>query len=112
MQYILDDDGEPQPCEDLQRWAVWMSTADRIVLRNAFGPLIVSTVFLGLDHRHWDGGDPVLWETMVFDVHDCCLDEHTRRYTSKLDALDGHREVCVAVEQLATTGNKKFSAEK
>ena len=28
------------------------------------GPLWVSTVFLGLDHRH---GDPLLFETMIFD---------------------------------------------
>ena len=35
MQYILDDDGEPQPCEDLQRWAVWMSTKKK--LGDSFG---------------------------------------------------------------------------
>lgn len=55
----------------------------------------VSTVFLGLDHNFWRrpeddplGYKPILWETMVFGGS---LDGEQRRYTSREEALKGHR---------------------
>jgi hypothetical protein len=105
IQYIINDDGEPEPCEDTLRWAVWFEDIhNRVVLQDRFGPLLVSTVFLGLDHNWLLTGPPVLWETMVFDESDGrkSLDDYSQRYTSKLEALEGHHEICVAVEALAT----------
>jgi hypothetical protein len=55
----------PEVCDDLMRWAEWLGTADRTVARTEVGPLLVSTVFLGSDHN-WEGGPPLLFETMVF----------------------------------------------
>jgi hypothetical protein len=86
--YILDAEGEPVACDDLHAWARWMATNDRgVVARDESVPgVLVSTVFLGVDHSHL-GGPPVLWETMIFGFQN---DKYQERYTSKADALAGH----------------------
>jgi hypothetical protein len=68
--YILDPSGEkPVPCPDAEEWAQWYENFDlRRVARAFIGrDLMVSTVFLAVDHAPF-GGPPVLWETMVFRV--------------------------------------------
>lgn len=63
--------------------------------------LMVSTVFLVLDHR-MGGGPPILWETMVFhggtrgwgDGRECW------RYASREAALAGHRRVVVTLREV------------
>lgn len=103
--YILDDDGEPQPVivydahghmdeQALISWAKWFETANRAVLRTAYGAVEVSTVFLSLNHNYYGEGPPILWETMVFGG---ALDGEQDRYTSKLDALAGHQAMCERV---------------
>ena len=48
--------------------------------------MLVSTVFLGIDHSFGEG-PPILWETMIFDgPHD----QFQERYTSKEEAIAGH----------------------
>lgn len=54
---------------------------------------VVSTVWLGLDHRTSDSGDPVIFETMVFPAEDNFMDIDCKRYTNEDDAIDGHIEV-------------------
>jgi hypothetical protein len=53
------------------------------------GPVRVSTVWLGLDHRMpWPGGGPpVIFETMVFGGAD---DQAQERYCTEAAALAGH----------------------
>lgn len=63
--YILDENKNPVPCEDLLTWGRWLETGDRIVKQDTFGDIRVSTVFLGLDHS-FGGGEPLLFETMIF----------------------------------------------
>jgi hypothetical protein len=99
--YILDEHGQPVPCEDLATWAQWFETADRRVAQDldegdegdAGKKVRVSTVFLGLDHN-WGGGPPILWETLVFGG---ALDGEMARYTSLADALAGHQAMCARV---------------
>lgn len=62
------------PCSSLEEWAAWLAAAlfsgavdPRIVKQEHVGPLFVSTVFLGHDHNFVPGGDPLLFETMIFD---------------------------------------------
>ena len=89
--YILDENGEPKAVDALT-WAKNFETADRNVAKDTIGKFLVSTVFLGLDHN-WSGeGLPVLWETMVFGLPDD--EEMMLRYTSKADALQGHKRTC------------------
>lgn len=49
----------------------------------------VSTVFLGTDHNHGDDGDPVVFETMVFDDNGTDMEEMIR-YSTFDRAIAGH----------------------
>lgn len=94
--YILNDDGQPEPCEDLLTWGRWMESREaRVVARDEFdGGVRVSTVFLGLDHS-FGAGEPVLWETMIFGGPHS---DYQERYTSREAALEGHREAVALVK--------------
>ena len=64
--YKLDENGDPIPCDDILEWGRWFETSNRHVARTEIVPgVVVSTVFLGLDHNFGALGPPVLWETMV-----------------------------------------------
>lgn len=92
--YILDERGEPVET-DLYTWAAWFEDPTNRVIahdRDESGTrdLLVSTIFLGLDHGYGDG-PPVLWETMVLKGKG---DVYCERYTSRAEALAGHRRAC------------------
>lgn len=65
INFILDANGEPIPEPDIMKWANWFEKGRKKVARTNIGRGYVSTVFLGLDHS-FTGGDPILWETMIF----------------------------------------------
>ena len=65
MNYTLDEKWNPVAEPDLMKWARWFNTAKRHIGNETIGDSQISTVFLGVDHG-FDGGSPVLWETMVF----------------------------------------------
>jgi hypothetical protein len=107
--YTLDDNGVPVECRNELEWANWFGTANRTVARTQVTPWIeVSTVFLGLDHRWYGDGPPILYETMVFvdtgkqrryfgrgplrPVYDDTL-EHQRRYATRAEALREHAKI-------------------
>jgi hypothetical protein len=48
MHYILD--GQQVRRVNLREWAKWFETADRVVKKDTINGVVVSTVFLGLDH--------------------------------------------------------------
>ncbi len=64
----------------------------RIVARNDVDHYWVSTVFLVIDHAFM-GGEPVLWETMVFRKDPPETDLYSERYTSREAAAQGHARV-------------------
>jgi hypothetical protein len=103
-QYILDENGNPVSESDILKWGTWMQNREQVrgdwdVLESG---VKVSTVFLGLDHS-WDGGPPVLWETMIFGgPHD----EYQERYTSLAAATEGHKQAL----QLATDTESNVQA--
>jgi len=75
-------------CGDLMKWAKWFETADRQVAKtNISDEIIVSTVFLGIDHNFL-GKLPILFETMVFGGK---LNEQMERYTTWQNAEEGHK---------------------
>ena len=102
--YILDNNNKPVAKPVLEA-SQWLKDNDnrRIVKRDEIGDILVSTVFLGLDHA-WDSDIPVLWETMIFGgTHD---QEYQERYTSYEDALEGHEvAVEIAIKSLITKEN-------
>ncbi len=87
--YILSMSGDPIPEPDLMTWALWFEkhNADRQVVRTELpGDVVVSTVFLGLDHS-FGRGEPQLFETMIFGGP---LDETQDRYATRQAAMNGH----------------------
>lgn len=51
----------------------------------------VSTVFLGLNHNFSEEGDPILFETMVFNGE---YDQEMERYCTYDEAVAGHKKWC------------------
>lgn len=100
--YILDDEHRPQEAELLE-WAAWFENwENRSVAFDTTALFEVSTVFLGIDHRGWSKGPPVLFETMVFErkaeiktifgrLMPIRPDVEQNRYVSWDDAEAGHR---------------------
>ena len=93
--YVLDENDEPRPAMLLE-WGAFMADASRRRLARTAcdGDVLVSTVFLGLDHSHREDDPPVLWETMVFGG---LFDQQQRRYRSREEALRGHEEMVARV---------------
>ncbi len=102
--YVLDDKGEPKATTDLVEWATWNkdARASRAVAQTVISEsprVLVSTVFLGIDHNTESIGQPLLFETMIFrddNEVDCW------RYETRASALDGHaRAVKIAKMEAA-----------
>jgi hypothetical protein len=52
---------------DPMTWARWFEDpACRIIKQERIGDILVSTVFLGIDHNFWRSGPPPLFETIIF----------------------------------------------
>ena len=93
--YILHN-GQTMPCSfnAFLEWSRKNRKACQIASTKV-GKAEVSTVFLGLDHQHWRGSPPLLFETMIFGgPHD----EYQRRYSTNEEAIAGHAEA-VALAQ-------------
>jgi hypothetical protein len=90
--YILSDDGEPVPEPDLMKWARWFETTRfwRLAFDQISEYVVVSTIFLGLDHRFGGDGPPILWETMVFKNGEA---QDMIRYSSRAAAMEGHEKL-------------------
>jgi hypothetical protein len=77
---------------------------ERTVARTEVGPVIVSTIFLALDHNHYGRGAPVLFETMIFfnEGPGKRPDEwadHQERYTTWELAEAGHARAIAWVKE-------------
>ena len=91
--YILSISGDPIPEPDVMKWALWFEAhnADRQLARTELEDgIIVSTIFLGLDHS-FGHGEPQLYETMIFGGP---LDETQDRYATRQAAVNGHEYYC------------------
>lgn len=85
--YILDDDNNPVPTDDVVEWGKFFKTNNRQLAEDFVRNSRISTVFLGLDHSHSDNGPPILYETMIFGGK---FDGEQWRYRTRAEALDGH----------------------
>lgn len=65
--YILDENRNPVVEHDAAKWRQWYTTASSLVAEDRIGPSTIATYFLAIDHDFFGLGQPVLWETMVFD---------------------------------------------
>lgn len=87
MRFILDKEGNPEPCHDLVKWANFIARGPRRVAFDKLMMAEVSTVFVGLNHAIDPTVPPILWETMVFGGK---LDGEMARYDSEAAARVGH----------------------
>lgn len=85
--FILNENGDPISMTDAIGFAQWFEKANRHLAKTELSGFYISTVFLGINHA-FGGGDPVLWETMIFGLTGD--DEYQDRHTNKRDALLGH----------------------
>ena len=85
LYYILEGT-EIKPTDDLLGWARWFENSDnRRIAATEVGGAMVSTVFLGIDHGFAQGGEPILFETMIFGLNDD--DEYQWRYADLEEAI-------------------------
>lgn len=96
---------EPVLEPDIMAWSNWYADLTNCeagqVARDEIGAVVVSTVFLGIDHGH-GRGEPILFETMVFGLED---DEPQWRYSTWGEAEKGHREAIRYVYQMLDARN-------
>lgn len=90
--YILKDK-TPVQVADVREWATNYE-GNRNVARDTFGKVIVSTVFLGLDHNYEGKGEPILFETMIFGGKH---DQYQTRCSTWDEAVIQHEEACKLV---------------
>ena len=99
--YILD--GKiPVPFFDTTKWGLQV---DKIIGKDQFGSVSVSTVFLGMDHS-FGGGDPVLFETMIFGGEH---DQYQERYCTWDEAEKGHQIACDLVNKITIDRDNKLN---
>jgi hypothetical protein len=93
--YILN--GREVVPADLITWATWLESVGegRVVARDLVGDIVISTVFIGLDHRFGDG-PPLIFETMVLGG---VLDQEMERYSTYDEAEAGHQSMVERVRK-------------
>jgi len=96
LRYVLIGQ-TPVPEPDLDKWAEWYeSLQNRIVKQEYIGAVMVSTVFLGLNHRFGEG-PPLLFETMAFSDGSTIYELGITRCSTWLEAEAQHRATCEKV---------------
>lgn len=92
--YVLDGK-TPRKVDDLMEWAQAWGTMDRHVAKTTIGGALVSTVFLGIDHNHFDG-PPLIFETMAFGW---LVDDYQERCSTWEEAEAMHGRAVRLVKQ-------------
>jgi hypothetical protein len=87
---ILTADFEVIPTNDFSCWVRWFEKSNRTIEKYEHGGVIVSTVFLGINHAFGAHEDGVWFETMIFGGEH---DQSCRRYNTIEEARAGHLEM-------------------
>lgn len=95
--YILKDKS-PVAIDDGLEWGKWFETADRTVKKTTVADVEISTVFLGLDHQHFNG-PPLLFETMVIGGES---DQDCTRCSTWDEAKKQHKDMVYKITALET----------
>lgn len=102
--YFLDNHKEIVGTDDIKKWGQFFEKNNlRRVAKTQIGESFISTVFLGLGHSFVDGGDPVLWETLVFGGP---LNDKMDRCSGKwADAVAMHKRMVKKVKKSVGESN-------
>ena len=95
MDYYILEGTKHRKAKSIPEYLEWAKEANRRIDYTELhdGSIYVSTVFLGLDHS-FDGGRPVLYETMIFGGEH---DEYQERYYTYQEAKEGHQRAVALV---------------
>ena len=95
--YILNEQNNIVPVPMLE-WAQWLETNfdHKRIAYEEFGPVRVSTVFIGLDYNFLPEGPPLLFETMIFKGKH---DQYQERYATFEEAKAGHEKAVALVKE-------------
>ena len=98
-------DGVPVRCTLAEFATAMQDDANRIMAQATVKDLQISTVFTGIN-QNWEGGDPILFETMVFGLPE---DLHPQwRFSTLNEALEIHN---LLVATLTEYGAEPLIAE-
>tara|TARA_Y100000310_G_C20447834_1_gene699269 strand:- start:545 stop:853 length:309 start_codon:yes stop_codon:yes gene_type:complete len=80
---------------EVMEWAKKLEDFDykcvkKDILKNG---IVVSTVWLGLDHNIIEQGSPLIFETMVFPKEGESSELDVDRYSTEEEALNGHQKM-------------------
>jgi hypothetical protein len=89
--YVLEGK-TPKRVDSFLEWAIQFEKQNRVVKQTQIQDVKVSTVFLGIDHGY--GGEPLLFETMIFGGEN---DGYCDRYATWEEAEEGHLKACELV---------------
>ena len=95
--YWILDGQRPVKTDDVEVWAKFFEDDEkRRVAKDIVNYHLISTLFLGLDHRTHGSGPPLIFETMVFRMEevekDCYPESYGRRCSTWEEAETIHRE--------------------
>lgn len=93
MSYYILEGKEPKQIDDVLEWATQFETQNKIVEQTDIGDVLISTVFLGVDHSYF-GSTPILFETMIFGGNN---NDYQDRYSTWDEAVIGHQLACEKV---------------
>ena len=110
--YIWKKGRPPVKCSDLMEWSKKSNNTGRQVGYSVVQDVVVSTVFLCLDHSWKEEDGPILFETMVFGGDE---DQMQVRYRTENEARNGHWDIFLKIRdkirERKANGNKKKESE-
>lgn len=88
--YWILDGHTPKQAKDVVEWArFYEDFSNRNVKQDEVGNILVSTVFLGIDHNFFGKGPPLLFETMLLSKT-TSTGNYQERYATWDEAEKGH----------------------
>ena len=93
--YVLDQQRRAVPASILEASQQLENLDSRVVAQHQVGEVVISTVFLTINHNFGREGPPLVFETLV-DGGD--YDGHQDRYSTWEEAEEGHWRVVKMVE--------------
>ena len=97
FEYYILIDKTPVPIDYTDKDKL-VENLNRVILRTTLRTgHVVSTVFLPIDHRYNGEGDPVVFETMIFESEKNYLDLYCKRYTTYDGAFTGHTQLLESI---------------
>jgi len=105
--YKLGPDHEVVEATRDEWTAMFMDAPGRTVAKTMVDGALVSTVFLGLDHRFIGDGPPIVFESMTFANGEPGIEIDTDRYVLWSEALAGHEAMVRRVRNKVVAFGKR-----